>query len=583
MAEDKLRILIEAVDSASKTLSGVQAELARMGGTAAKTQASFTGLWQSLAAGVGAFAAFVGARKILHEIADASRRGFEEAARQEEAEVRLVAALRGLGAASAEALKQSRALASSLQSLTGVGDDVILSGQAMLVTIGRLSGEGLERATRAALGFSIVTGRDLGESFTLLARLAGGGTVALGRLGITVDETLGKTEKYAAVLKFMEDRGREAGEFMGQSFPGSLRRLDQAWGELLESMAMMISRSPAVVEALNGLIDAVERLTADMSGPAAQTQIKEYVVLLGNMASFAAFAAGAITELGHALTTGLLTNEPSELAAKLFELSGRMDSLVEKLKLAKPEMLDLPKTMATTKSAAIEASEGIGTLSPAFEKAVRTGTGFSEMLSDQAEALRQMAAAAADLTAGTSEEELGMFGGGMSIMTPEQFAENQRMIDELTAQQGAFRLQLQQTAAGAVANLGGELVSMAIMGELAFKDLGQAVRRFIAQLAAAVVQALILRAIMAAITGGSSTVAPSTSTGGGAIGPEALTTPPGGVTAEQIARLAPVSGAAVISNSFLGVSRRFVEELTAMQNDLARRHGVQILASGLVG
>lgn len=164
-------------------------------------------------------------------------------------------ALASIGVTSESATKRFTDYASSLQKAVGVSDDLILRGGTLLASIGKLSGEGLERATKASLNLSAALGMDQEQAFMLVAKAADGNTAALARYGIRVDESIPKSERFAAVLRQMESRFKGASEAAGLTFEGALNRTNVAFGEILENIGKAITGSPVLIKLINEMGD----------------------------------------------------------------------------------------------------------------------------------------------------------------------------------------------------------------------------------------------------------------------------------------------------------------------------------------
>jgi len=200
MGTRNARVILTAEDRASAQIKAIEKALSGGLGGAIKNVGAFLGptgvalFGFTAAAGVAA----VAARKLFNEILV----NVQAAAEAQTAEASLAQAIRNRGLAVSEVLPRLKAQAKALQDLTGIDDDAILGNQALLVSLGKLSGEGLERATTAAIDLSKgIKGMDLDAAFTLIAKAAAGSTVALSRYGIKVDETLSKHEKFEAIVQ----------------------------------------------------------------------------------------------------------------------------------------------------------------------------------------------------------------------------------------------------------------------------------------------------------------------------------------------------------------------------------------------
>ena len=141
--------------------------------------------------------------------------------------------------------------ASTLQSTTGISDDLITQNASLLVSFGRLQGEGLERATKAALDLA-ATGRvEVSQAFDIMSKAATGNTMALGKLGVKISETVPETQKFAAALALVEQRFGGLAEGKLNTFEGAMTKLSNSFNDLLENLGMLVIKSPVVVSFIN--------------------------------------------------------------------------------------------------------------------------------------------------------------------------------------------------------------------------------------------------------------------------------------------------------------------------------------------
>lgn len=163
------------------------------------------------------------------------------------------ASLAQIGKFSQEAVSSFESYASQLQATTGISDDLIKQNAALLVSIGNLSGQGLNEATKAALDLSTALQIDVGTGFDLVAKAATGNVGALGRYGIKIDDSIPKSEKFAATLDLIQKRFGGLAETKLNTFEGSLTNLSNAFGEIRESIGKFIVSSPALRETINSI------------------------------------------------------------------------------------------------------------------------------------------------------------------------------------------------------------------------------------------------------------------------------------------------------------------------------------------
>ena len=147
--------------------------------------------------------------------------------------------------------------AGALSQQTGVNDDIITQNASLLVSLGNLSGEGLENATKAALDLASATGKDVGSAFQLVAKAAEGNTQALKRYGIDVDDNLPKTEKFASALSQLNEKFGGLAAARADTFEGNLNRLANSFDDLFKAFGNIIVQSPVVRSLIKLVSDVI--------------------------------------------------------------------------------------------------------------------------------------------------------------------------------------------------------------------------------------------------------------------------------------------------------------------------------------
>ena len=203
---------------------------------------AFGGMKAAFAAAAAALAGAFTLKEAIHA-----------ASEQENAIHSLNTALAMTGNYSDAASQHFQNLASALQKTTVYADEVIIQGGAMLATLGKLSGEGLDRATKASLDMASALGMDATSAFNLVAKAATGHAAALGRYGITVKQTGDDTRDFNTALTELEKKFKGFADQQATTFTGAMVKTKNQFGEILESLGNIIIKSPAVIAALNGL------------------------------------------------------------------------------------------------------------------------------------------------------------------------------------------------------------------------------------------------------------------------------------------------------------------------------------------
>ena len=90
--------------------------------------------------------------------------------------------------------------ADKVANLTTLDDDAVIKLASLGASLGHLSGEGLQRATVAAIGFSRSLQVDMDSAMRLVAKAAEGNFTAFSRYGLKVDETASVSANFNRIL-----------------------------------------------------------------------------------------------------------------------------------------------------------------------------------------------------------------------------------------------------------------------------------------------------------------------------------------------------------------------------------------------
>jgi len=239
---DKVEIPIEVIDLFSSRLDKLEKKLGESTKATEKLHGAANLMVADIIAKYG--------ERALRVVVDFAKESVKAAGEQETANIKLATAMKNLGTYTDAGLQKQIAFASSLQFVVGVEDEVIVETQALLTTFG-LTGQALDRATKATIDFSKSQGVDLHAAALLLGKAYTGNTQALGRYGIAIDESARGAEKFEAVMSQLERRfgGSAAAQMSGYS--GEVKNLDLAFGELKETVGGLIT--PEVQSSIRGL------------------------------------------------------------------------------------------------------------------------------------------------------------------------------------------------------------------------------------------------------------------------------------------------------------------------------------------
>jgi hypothetical protein len=229
---------IEEVEESVEDLGRAQDDLNSKGSIADRLKSSdIAKIAAGFATATAAVAVF---QKALQSLQDTFDFTVLKAAAQEDAILRLENAFVAAGTFSRQASADFQEFASSMQAVTAAGDEEVLALGALIGQIGKLRGSELERATKAALDMQAALGKTSQEVGIFLGKLAQGETGSLTEIGIVIDQTIPKSEKFLAGLEAIEDAFGGTAEAVVRSYTGATQQLSNAWGDFGEAIGEIV-------------------------------------------------------------------------------------------------------------------------------------------------------------------------------------------------------------------------------------------------------------------------------------------------------------------------------------------------------
>lgn len=254
--------------------------------TSETTEKAHKGLWAQVAVGEFAYNA---ARKAGNFFLDFLKGSITAAGDAEKANKGLDAALEITGRNVPGLAQHFKDYADELMRQTIYDDEAIKGAQALLVQLTNLDKNGIDKATKGAIGLASVFGMDLESAAQLVAKSMNGNVALLGRYGIKVEETTDKEKQRAQILdKLNQFYGRATAET--ETHAGKIEQLKVRYSEMQEAAG-------------NALLKGMEPLMRAMSDPAAMAGIEKlttgFMKLLAKVAEGYGYLAEMIAYLGH--------------------------------------------------------------------------------------------------------------------------------------------------------------------------------------------------------------------------------------------------------------------------------------------
>lgn len=239
---NRVDILIKARDEASKQFAKIGNSVNRMS--------------KMIIAGGAAAAAVLSARAIKAAVEDT----LQSYGRQEAAVIKLGKALDLMG--KKYQTREFEEFAGSIQKITTIGDEAVLEMATLGASIGKLSGQDLQDATKAAIGLASAFGMDTTAAMRLVARAAVGDTTTLARYGIKLKEGATDAEKFAEVLA-IGAKNFGLAEAEANTFNGRMEQMKNAVDDVKEVIGGALA--PVIASMAAGIKSFAENWAKDIA------------------------------------------------------------------------------------------------------------------------------------------------------------------------------------------------------------------------------------------------------------------------------------------------------------------------------
>lgn len=185
----------------------------------------------------------------------------------------------------------------SMQSATGVSDELVAKGLQRLIDYGMTTAEAMQHMTTAT-DLAVGGNMDLMAAADLVGKSFVGYTGTLSRYGIIIDEDIPKAKKFTAAIEQMNQRFGGAAAARMETTAGKLDLLKERFGDLEEAIFDMASE--------NGVLDMfLDKLSQSLSDAA--VWLKSDISLWESMKMYVLGAIGAYGALGDAIVEAMDT------------------------------------------------------------------------------------------------------------------------------------------------------------------------------------------------------------------------------------------------------------------------------------
>lgn len=249
-----LRMLQQETTAALHATEGLGAGLSKtgsfMGDLGTQIKATILGF-------VSAQAIIATITGLFHGMVSFVRDSVQAYSEQESATKRMTTALQAQGRATPEIIQSYAAMATQFQKTTVNSDELINEMQALLVEVGDVGPDKMQRALTAATDLAAGLGVDLRTATMLVGKAFEGHTETLARYGIVIDQTRLKTEGVTAVLDAIQARFGGQAQAEVDTYAGKVKQLGNAWNELEETVGEIAITNPILEASLRHVKDGL--------------------------------------------------------------------------------------------------------------------------------------------------------------------------------------------------------------------------------------------------------------------------------------------------------------------------------------
>ncbi len=262
MADNKIEIdvdlaikqALKGIDELNQKFEGFAKAAEANSGKASSAWNTFTGTLS--ASGVEKFLenTFKAAEKLFDVFVI---QGIEAASKQEEALNAMNIALATAGQYSETASGGMEEFANSLERTTKFSDDQILKNAALIESMGHLTGDGLKKATQAAIELAATYQIDLDTASRMIGKATEGNVASFQKLGIHIEKSADNATTFSNVLKVLSQNQGTA-EAQAKTFAGAQAILGNSFEDMQKQTGKIVTQSPVVIAGMNLLSKAFQ-------------------------------------------------------------------------------------------------------------------------------------------------------------------------------------------------------------------------------------------------------------------------------------------------------------------------------------
>ena len=210
--------------------------------------------------------AFYAGRAIINAL----RHAADQAVTFELTVAKLNQVMTAMGRFTPQASKALQNYADSLQNVTLFSNTAILRGLTFLQTYKQIPDDVMPRAIETMLDLATLMEGDVQSAANMVGKAAMGLSGELRKVGITVDETIGKSGDFVAILGEIEKQSGGVAKAAGDTMAGQMKQAGHALDDLAREFGFLLA--PAIKKSADELSDFARGLRAILSPETLSTQ-----------------------------------------------------------------------------------------------------------------------------------------------------------------------------------------------------------------------------------------------------------------------------------------------------------------------
>lgn len=258
-----IQIIFKGLDQTKGATDSVKRGLEGVEGAAKKTSSSFDTAMGVLAADQ--------VQRFADAVSGFMTSSLNEAIAAQDGMAQLEEVIKSTGGAAGLTADEVSEMAEAFSEVTRFEDDAIAAGQTILLQFTKIGEETFPRASETMLDLATRMKIDLPNAAKIVGKALEGEFSGLARYGVKIDEQTEKTIKgllavgdtagaQALILAELEKRFGGAAEAAGSTLGGSIDRLNNAWGNLKETIGTALAENEGFQDAVDALVKLVNAL-----------------------------------------------------------------------------------------------------------------------------------------------------------------------------------------------------------------------------------------------------------------------------------------------------------------------------------